>query len=224
MLVQLHLLLFLCSPSLSQTPPGGNLTFGEDGDVESMEEQTSGEEIEEEDIIESVNKVVQKQDDKQKVSTDPMEEFEASQKALSDAWKELGDAEVAAEEVKRRLTKWQERYSHRLNVFVSWMMANSLCYDERINNTDITQLWRHSRSITEDIAQAETKLRDLRKERAQEVRRVAEAREEVQEARSKHSGARDKLEGKSFAPIFSSNIHLIYVTYLLPHLIVSLSL
>ena len=37
------------------------------------------------------------------------------------------------------------RYSHRLNVFVSWMMANSLCYDERINNTDITQLWRHSR-------------------------------------------------------------------------------
>ena len=38
------------------------------------------------------------------------------------------------------------RYSQRLNVFVSWMMANSLCYDERINNTDITQLWRHSRS------------------------------------------------------------------------------
>ena len=78
------------------------------------------------------------------------------------------------------------RYSQRLNVFVSWMMANSLCYDERINNTDITQLWRHSRStcnensvssqsfrsITEDIAQAETKLRDLRKERAQEVIQV----------------------------------------------------
>merc|ERR1719367_1521983 len=76
------------------------------------------------------------------------------------------------------------RYSQRLNVFVSWMMANSLCYDERINNTDITQLWRHSRSITEDIAQAETKLRELRKEKAQEVARVAEAREEVQKART----------------------------------------
>merc|ERR1712192_252119 len=137
---------------------------------------------------------------------------------------ELGDAEVAAEEVKRRLAKWQERYSQRLNIFVSWMMANSLCYDERINNTDITQLWRHSRSITEDIAQAETKLRDLRKERAQEVKRVAEAREEVQEARSKHSGARDKLEGKAFAPIFVSNVHLIYVTFLLPHLIILSSL
>ena len=139
------------------------------------------------------------------------------------------------------------RYSQRLNVFVSWMMANSLCYDERINNTDITQLWRHSRltyklnsvssqsfrSITEDIAQAETKLRELRKERAQEVipsflkvnhalvfqvRRVAEAREEVQEARSKHSGARDKLEGKAFAPIFSSNLELLFVTSLFPHL------
>ena len=136
------------------------------------------------------------------------------------------------------------RYSQRLNVFVSWMMANSLCYDERINNTDITQLWRHSRStcnensvssqsfrsITEDIAQAETKLRDLRKERAQEVilrlnnshvlqvKRVAEAREEVQEARRKHSGARDKLDGKDFAPMFLPNIHLLFVTYLLQYL------
>ena len=83
------------------------MTFGEDVDVESMDEETSGEEVEEEDdIVESVNEVeVQKQED----GTDPMKEFEASQKALSDAWKELGDAEVAAEEVKRRLSKWQER-------------------------------------------------------------------------------------------------------------------
>ena len=110
MLVQLHLLLFLCSPSFSQTPPGGNLTFGEDIDVESMDEETSGEEIEEEDIVESVKEVVQKHEDQQEASTDPMEEFEATQKALSDAWKELGDAEVAAEEVKRRLSKWQERW------------------------------------------------------------------------------------------------------------------
>ena len=109
MLVQLPLLLFLCSPSFSQTPPGGNMTFGEDVDVESMEEETSGEEVEEEDIVE-VNEVVQKHEDQQEASTDPMKEFEASQKALSDAWKELGDAEVAAEEVKRRLAKWQERW------------------------------------------------------------------------------------------------------------------
>ena len=111
LLVLLHLLLFLCSPSFSETPPGGNMTFQEDVDVESMDEETSGEEIEEEeDKTESVNEVVQKQEDGQKVSLDPMKEFEASQKALSDAWKELGDAEVAAEEVKRRLTKWQERW------------------------------------------------------------------------------------------------------------------
>ena len=80
------------------------MTFGEDVDVESMDEETSGEEVEG-DIIESVKEVVQKQED----ATDPMKEFEASQEALSAAWKELGDAEVAAEEVKRRLSKWQER-------------------------------------------------------------------------------------------------------------------
>ena len=111
MLVQLYLLIFLCSPSLAETPPGGNMTFGEDVDVESMDEETSGEEMDkEEDVIEAVNEVeVQTQVKEKEVSTDPMEEFEASQKALSDAWKELGDAEVAAEEVKRRLSKWQER-------------------------------------------------------------------------------------------------------------------
>ena len=86
------------------------MTFGEDVDVESMDEETSGEEMdgEEEDIIESVNEV-EVQTQEKEVPADPMEEFEASQKALSDAWKELGDAEVAAEEVKRRLSKWQER-------------------------------------------------------------------------------------------------------------------
>ena len=113
LLVLLHLLLFLCSPSFSQTPPGGNITLQEDVDVESMDEETSGEEIEEE---ESVNEVVEKQEDGQKVSLDPKQEFEASQKALSDAWKELGDAEVAAEEVKRRLTKWQERWLMLINL------------------------------------------------------------------------------------------------------------
>ena len=113
LLVLLHLLLFLCSPSFSQTPPGGNMTFQEDVDVESMDEETSGEEIEEE---ESVNEVVEKQEDGQEVSLDPKQEFEASQKALSDAWKELGDAEVAAEEVKRRLTKWQERWQMLTNL------------------------------------------------------------------------------------------------------------
>ena len=87
------------------------MTFGEDVDVESVVEETSGEEMDgEEDIIESVNEVkVQNQEEEKEVPIDPMEEFEASQKALSDAWKELGDAEVAAEEMKRRLSKWQER-------------------------------------------------------------------------------------------------------------------
>ena len=108
LLLQLHLLLFLCSPSFSETPPAGNITFGEDVDVESVDEETSGEEMEE-DIIESVNEVVQKQEVGSEVSTNPRKEFEAAQTALSDAWKELGDAEVAAEEVKRRLSKWQER-------------------------------------------------------------------------------------------------------------------
>ena len=118
MVVQLHLLLLLCSPSFSQTVPGGNITFGEDGDAKSIDEETSGDDFEEEeDMIESVNEVVQKQEDGQEVSTDPMEEFEASQKALSDAWKELGDAEVAAEEVKRRLAKWQERWLMLTNLF-----------------------------------------------------------------------------------------------------------
>ena len=107
LVVKLHLLLFLCSQSVSQTPPGGNMTFGEDVDIESLDEETSGEEIEED--LESVNKVVEKEEDRKEVSLDPKKEFEASQKALSDAWKELGDAEVAAEEVKRRLSKWQER-------------------------------------------------------------------------------------------------------------------
>ena len=51
-----------------------------------------------------------------------------------------------------------------------------------------------------------------------QVKRVAEAREEVQEARRKHSGARDKLEGKAFAPMFLPNIHLLFVTYLLQYL------
>ena len=104
LVVKLHLLLFLCSQSFSQTPPGRNMTFGEDVDVD---EETSGEEIEE--GLESVNEVVEKEEDLKEVSMDPKKEFEASQKALSDAWKELGDAEVAAEEVKRRLSKWQER-------------------------------------------------------------------------------------------------------------------
>ena len=62
-----------------------------------------------EEDLESVNKVVEKEEDRKEVPLDPKKEFEASQKALSDAWKELGDAEVAAEEVKRRLSKWQER-------------------------------------------------------------------------------------------------------------------
>ena len=83
------------------------MTFEEDVDVESMSEETSGEEMEED--LESVNKVVEKEEDRKEVPLDPKKEFEASQKALSDAWKELGDAEVAAEEVKRRLSKWQER-------------------------------------------------------------------------------------------------------------------
>ena len=107
LVVKLHLLLFLCFQSFSQTPPGGNMTFEEDVDVESMSEETSGEEMEED--LESVNKVVEKEEDRKEVPLDPKKEFEASQKALSDAWKELGDAEVAAEEVKRRLSKWQER-------------------------------------------------------------------------------------------------------------------
>ena len=84
------------------------MTFEEDVDVESMSEETSGEEMEED--LESVNKVVEKEEDRKEVPLDPKKEFEASQKALSDAWKELGDAEVAAEEVKRRLSKWQERW------------------------------------------------------------------------------------------------------------------
>ena len=97
---------------------------------------------------------------------------------------------------------------------------------------------KNSRSITEDIAQAETKLRDLRKERAQEVIllfqvffnvgfqviRVAAAREELQKARTKHSGARDQLEGKALAPFFSSNIQFIAFTCLLQQFIVTLCL
>ena len=137
LLVQLHLLLFLCSPSFAQTPPGGNMTFGEDVDVESMDEETSGEEVEEEeDIVESVNEVVQKQED----GTDPMKEFEASQKALSDAWKELGDAEVAAEEVKQRLTKWQERWLMLTNLLEIYQIHQVQPTTQRVCVLDDGQL------------------------------------------------------------------------------------
>ena len=107
MFFQLHLLLFFSSTSLSQTPPGGgNVTSGEDLDVETLDEET--EEIGD-DIPESVKEMVIDQKDGEGITSDPMGAFEASQKALSEAWKELGDAEVAAEEVKRRVAKWQER-------------------------------------------------------------------------------------------------------------------
>ena len=111
MFFQLHLLLFLSSTSFSQTPPGGgNVTSGEDLDVETLDGETVEEEIgEEDDIPESVNEMVIDQKDGEGITSDPVGAFEASQKALSEAWKELGDAEVAAEEVKRRLSKWQER-------------------------------------------------------------------------------------------------------------------
>ena len=109
MFFQLHLLLFLFSTSLSQTPPG-NVTSGEDLDVETLDGETVEEEIgEEDDITESENEMVIDQKDGEGITSDPMGAFEASQKALSEAWKELGDAEVAAEEVKRRVAKWQER-------------------------------------------------------------------------------------------------------------------
>ena len=107
MFFQLHLLLFLSSTSLSQTPPsGGNVTSGEDLDVETLDEETV--EIGD-DIPESENEMVIDQKDGEGITSDPVGAFEASQKALSEAWKELGDAEVAAEEVKRRVAKWQER-------------------------------------------------------------------------------------------------------------------
>merc|ERR1712062_179972 len=187
--------------------------LNEEKEVKQEDEEDDDKHIEEEekedDLKELNSEVTTPESESDEIST--VKEFETSRSLLSAAWKELGDAEGAADEVKRRLAKWQERYSHRLNVFVSWMMANSLCYDERINNTDITQLWRHSRSITEDIAQAETKLRDLRKEKAQEVARVAEAREEVQKARNRHSRARDKLEGNSLAPIFSATFYVLII-------------
>ena len=109
MYFQLHILLFLSSTSLSQTPPGGgNVTSGEDLDVETLDEETVEEEIGD-DIPESVKEMVIDQKDGEGITSDPMGAFEASQKALSEAWKELGDAEVAAEEVKRRVAKWQER-------------------------------------------------------------------------------------------------------------------
>ena len=107
MFFQLHLLLFLSSTSLSQTPPGGgNVTSGEDLDVETLDKETVEEKIGEE---ESENEMVIDQKDGEGITSDPVGAFEASQKALSEAWKELGDAEVAAEEVKRRVAKWQER-------------------------------------------------------------------------------------------------------------------
>ena len=111
MFFQLQILLFLSSTSFSQTPPGGgNVTSGEDLDVETLDEETVEEEIgEEDDIPESENEMVIDQKDGEGITSDPMGAFEASQKALSEAWKELGDAEVAAEEVKRRVAKWQER-------------------------------------------------------------------------------------------------------------------
>merc|ERR1712223_477997 len=178
--------------------------ISEEMEVKKEDKQEDEEHIEEEgreeDLKELNSEVTTPESESDEEST--VKEFETSRSLLSAAWKELGDAEVAADEVKRRLAKWQERYSHRLNVFVSWMMANSLCYDERINNTDITQLWRHSRSITEDIAQAEAKLRDLRKEKAHEV----------QKARTRHSRARDKLEGKSLAPVFLTTFNLLIVS------------
>ena len=57
-----------------------------------------------------------------------------------------------------------------------------------------------------------------------QVIRVAAAREELQKARTKHSGARDQLEGKALAPFFSSNIQFIAFACLLQQFIVTLCL
>ena len=82
-------------------------------------------------------------------TTSPAYSLEAevarSELAVASALQSLGEAELEAKDLQGRLARWEQRYSNGLNVFVSWMMANSLCYDERINNTDINQLWRHSR-------------------------------------------------------------------------------
>ena len=87
--------------------------------------------------------------------TSPVYSLEAevarSEVALEEASRSLEEAELEATVTQGRLERWEARYSHGLNVFVSWMMANSLCYDERINNTDINQLWRHSRSLSQAL-------------------------------------------------------------------------
>ena len=86
-------------------------------------------------------------------STSPVFSLEGevarSELAVAEARRSLEEAELEATEIQGRLGRWEGRYSHGLNVFVSWMMANSLCYDERISNTDINQLWRHSRSLSQ---------------------------------------------------------------------------
>ena len=53
---------------------------------------------------------------------------------------------------------------------------------------------------------------------------MAAAREELQKARTKHSGARDQLEGKALAPFFPSNIQFIAFACLLQQFIVTLCL
>ena len=131
LLLHLFLFLLLTSHSLSQTDVT-NITktssSAEELDVESIDGNTIVQEIEverineemevkqedeedddkhieeeeeEDDLKELNSEVTTPESESDEIST--VKEFETSRSLLSAAWKELGDAEVAADEVKRRI-------------------------------------------------------------------------------------------------------------------------
>ena len=127
LLLHLFLFLLLTSHSLSQTDVTNITTTSssaEELDVESIDGDTMVQEIE----VERINEEMEvKQEDEEHIEEEGKEdgrkelnsevttpesesdeistvkEFETSRSLLSAAWKELGNAEVAADEVKRKI-------------------------------------------------------------------------------------------------------------------------
>ena len=127
--LHLFLLFLLTSNSLSQTDVKNitkTFSSAEELDVESIDGNTMVHEIEVEKISEEMEvkqedeehehiEEEEKEDDLKELNSEvttpesesdeesTIREFENSRSLLSAAWKELGDAEVAADEVKRRI-------------------------------------------------------------------------------------------------------------------------
>merc|ERR1719367_2597870 len=82
---------------------------------------------------------------------------------FNEAKKDVHEIKESIKKTVSEIDKNVEIQNKKVSVWISWLMANSLCHGD-LNMTSADNLWRHSRKITDDIYKYETKLEKLRSE------------------------------------------------------------